>query len=104
MSKKDETDHRRDIRRQAEELFYNRAKSRKQTDEDSKRLLFELEVHQIELEIQNEELRRSRTEAEELRDKYLDLFDFAPVSYIVVDISGTIREINLAGAQMLGTN
>jgi PAS domain S-box-containing protein len=62
----------------------------------------ELQVHQVELELQNEELIRTRNEAEELRDKYLDLYDFAPVGYFVLDIAGHIDEVNLTGALLLG--
>jgi PAS domain S-box-containing protein len=67
-----------------------------------RRLLHELQVHQIELEMQNEELRRSREELELSRNKYAELYDFAPVGYFTLDAHGFIREVNLAGAQLLG--
>ena len=58
-------------------------------------------MHQVELELQNEELRRSRMEAEEARDRYLDLFDFAPVGYFTLDEHSRIVEANLTGCQIL---
>jgi PAS domain S-box-containing protein len=64
--------------------------------------LHELQVHQIELELQNEELRRAREELEEARDRYLDLYDFAPVGYLDLDAEDRMATINLAGATMLG--
>lgn len=65
-------------------------------------LVHELQVHQIELEMQNRELQESQRQLEEARDRYADLYDFAPVSYITLDELGCIREINLTGAAMLG--
>ncbi|MGA2253228.1 MAG: PAS domain-containing protein, partial [Thermoguttaceae bacterium] len=65
-------------------------------------LLHELQVHQIELEMQNEELLRAQAAVREVSDKYHDLFDFAPVGYFRLDEQGGILEVNLAGAAMLG--
>ncbi len=70
---------------------------------ESQRLVHELQVHQIELEMQNEELRRARQELELSRNTYAELFDFAPVGYFVLDARGLIRTANLAGAQLLGS-
>jgi len=69
---------------------------------DQRRLVHELQVHQIELEIQNEELTQTLTEINALRAKYLDLYDFAPVSYFTLDSQGNIVELNLRAAQLLG--
>jgi PAS domain S-box-containing protein len=62
----------------------------------------ELEVHQIELEMQNAELRGSQEELELSRNKYAELYDYAPVGYFTIDAHGAIREVNLTGAQLLG--
>ena len=69
---------------------------------DAPRLLHELQVHQIELEMQNEELRKAGDEMEAGLEKYNELFDFAPVGYLTLDREGAIREANLAGASLLG--
>ena len=69
---------------------------------DPRRLVHELQVHQIELEIQNEELTQTLTEVNALRSKYLDLYDFAPVGYFTLDTNGCIVELNLRAAKLLG--
>ncbi len=70
--------------------------------EEMRRRVHELRVHQIELEMQNEELRSLRNELESERDKYCDLYDFAPVGYFTIDTNGGIQEANLTGASFLG--
>jgi len=70
-------------------------------DEKTQRIVHELEVHQIELEMQNETLRHAQAELELARDKYVELYDFAPIGYFSFDASGVIRETNLASAQLL---
>ena len=66
------------------------------------RTLHELQVHQIELEMQNEELRRAQEELELSRNKYSELYDFAPVGYVTIDARGLIEGVNLKGAHLLG--
>lgn len=65
------------------------------------RELHELEVHQIELEMQNEELTEARDKMEALLEKYTDLYDFAPVGYLTLDPAGDILEANLAASNLL---
>ena len=67
-----------------------------------RRLVHELQVHHVELEMQNEELRQAREALEVSRNKYAELYNFAPVGYFAFDAHGLIREVNLAGAQLLG--
>jgi PAS domain-containing protein len=72
------------------------------SDSDWHRLQFELEVHQIELEMQNEELRRAQAETEALLANYTDLYDFAPVGYMTLRDDSTLLAVNLTGARVLG--
>jgi signal transduction histidine kinase len=72
------------------------------TGEEVRRILHELQVHQIELEMQNAELRQARDEVETALEKYTDLYDFAPVGYFTLGRDMVIRAVNLAGADLLG--
>jgi len=93
------------LRRQAEERFGARhadALARATTPSETQRLLHELQVHQIELEMQNEELQRSRIEIEEGLSRYTDLYEFAPVGYLTLTRDGEIRQVNLTGSRLLG--
>ncbi|MCR4291557.1 MAG: ATP-binding protein, partial [Candidatus Kuenenia sp.] len=72
------------------------------SEAEVRKLAHELQIHQIELEMQAEELRKSQTLLEESRQKYLNLYDLAPVGYFTLNEKGFIQEINFAGAFMLG--
>ncbi len=93
-----------DLRREAEQRLRGKEAIpvHSMAEADVRALLHELQVHQIELEMQNEELLRTRKAAEEASEKYYDLFDFAPVGYFLWDAQGRILEVNLAGATLLG--
>lgn len=69
--------------------------------EEVKVLMHELEVHQVELEMQNQELREAQHLLEDSRDQYTDLFDFAPVGYLVLDEKGVIENINLTACSLM---
>ncbi len=69
---------------------------------DVKKLLHELQVHQIELEMQNEELRVANETAETALRKYTMLYDFAPTGYFTLKSDGSISDLNFTGAEMLG--
>jgi len=70
-------------------------------ESDAKKLLHELQVHQIELEMQNEELRQANATAEEALKRYTMLYDFAPMGYFILDSDGSITDLNFTGAEIL---
>ena len=82
-------------RRQAEERLPSRIV-------ENPGLVHELQVHQVELEMQNEDLARMRDQLGQNLERYVDLYDFAPVGYFTLTDDGTIREVNLTGATLLG--
>jgi len=86
------------------EAFINKTSSgvKKVPPQDVKNLVEELQIHQVELEMQNEELRRTQRELQESRDRFSDLYDLAPVGYFTIGYKGLIQEANLTGAAMLG--
>ena len=93
-----------ELRRRAEERLKGKQAATDQTvvEADLRRLHHELEVHQIELEMQNEELHHAQAETEAVLGKYTDLYEFAPVGYFTLGRDGTIRQVNLTGARLLG--
>ncbi len=70
--------------------------------EDVQKLVELLQIHQIELEHQNQELRITQEELEVSRSKYVNLFDFSPIPYFTLDTDGVIREVNLSASRMFG--
>ncbi|MBC8767334.1 PAS domain-containing sensor histidine kinase [Arenibacter sp. BSSL-BM3] len=74
------------------------------TVDQAKELMQELEVHQVELEMQNQELREAQHHLEDIRDQYTDLFDFAPIGYIILNEKGLIDNINLTACSLLAIN
>ena len=92
------------LRSRAEQLLAKKNDVIAQTmdgKEDLKSLVHELQVHQVELEMQNEALRQAQDEIEKSRNRYFDLYDFAPVGFATLDEVGLILEINLTGASLL---
>jgi len=95
------------LRKRAEALAGERAGGMPEnleglSPEAARRALHELQVHQIELEMQNEELRRTQEELEVSRARYFDLYDLAPVGYFTLSEQGLILEANLTAAKLLG--
>ena len=97
-----------ELRRRAEARLRTRASNAKpqakKSAADTERLLHELQVHQVELEMQNAELQKTRDELEVTAEKYTELYDFAPVGYFSLDETGRINEVNLTGAALLGVD
>jgi PAS domain S-box-containing protein len=93
-----------DLRRRAEEkaLAAEALVQKTPSPKEARHLLHDLQVHQIELEMQNEELRRAQGELEASRARYFDLFDLAPVGYLTISEKGLILEANLTAAGLLG--
>jgi len=92
------------LRRNAEELLKKKQDKMDKLiiENDSIKLLHELQVHQIELEMQNEELIEANETAETALKKYTMLYDFAPMGYFTLDSNANICELNFTGAEILG--
>jgi PAS domain S-box-containing protein len=104
MKKKwDGKDRRSSLRREAEKVVSNIAPPKLDSD-PGEVLVHELLVHKVELEMQNEELRKTHHELEESRDHYINLYEFAPVSYISLSREGLINKVNLTGCVMIGVD
>ncbi len=97
-----------DLRKRAEESLPKRFPVPKDgsalSREEAERLVHELRVHQIELEMQNEELREAHNLLSESRDRLSDLYDYAPVGYFTLGKDGLILEVNLTGAALLAAD
>ena len=106
--KSDQSADTAELRCRAEERLGEKRKSQKLEDgnqstaDDTARLVHELQVHQIELEMQNEELRQAHAQVEMLLAQYTDLYDFAPAGYLTLDREGAIRQMNLTAARLFG--
>lgn len=92
------------LRRRAEDYLNTKTSEAvlPQKEEETLRLLHELQVHQIELEMMNAELRQSRDDAEMSLEKYYDFYEFAPVGYFTLDSKGIINAVNLRAASVVG--
>ena len=91
------------LRKRAEEFLNKNPEAVNEiTSTDVKKLVEDLHIHQIELEIQNEELRRAQLELEASRDRYSELYDFAPVGYVTISENGSVLQANLSCTAMLG--
>jgi PAS domain S-box-containing protein len=98
------TDSAAAMRRRAEAMLLERSPQafERLSPEGAKKLLHELQVHQIELEMQNAEMRRLNGEMDATRARYFDLYDMAPVGYVTVGDAGLVLEANFAAARLLG--
>ncbi len=92
------------LRQNASELLKNKSsvKDQQLSEPDILKLVHELEVHQVELELQNEELKEARAVAQDVTNKFTELYDFAPLGYFTLSRQSEIIEINISGSQMLG--
>ncbi len=93
------------LRREAEERLAtpDAPAPRALTPAEAERLIHELQVHQIELELQNDELLRAQEALETARSRYFDLYDLAPIGYVTLTEEGMIQEANLAAANLFET-
>jgi len=93
-----------ELRRRAEKkVIAVKAKAKLSlSPEETRRTLHELHIHQIELELQNEELLRAQADLESARARYFDLYDLAPIGYFTISEKGLIQEANLTAARLLG--
>src|SRR3984893_18512984 len=99
-----------ELRRRAEAWLSEKLESQRSeagaesTAHDTQRLVQELQIHQIELEMQNEQLEQARAETQEALELYTDLYEFAPSGYFILHRDGTIRQANLTGSWLLGVD
>lgn len=103
MKNPDQPNPHKTLRERAEAMLRtSQADMASMTTQDLHALVHELQVHQMELEIQNEELRHAQMELSESRDRFSDLYEFAPVGYLTLDKQGEVLEANLAACRLLG--
>ncbi|MCD2453240.1 PAS domain S-box protein [Methylicorpusculum oleiharenae] len=92
------------LRRQAERELLSASRQTLIDSQDTIKLLHELQVHQIELEMQNDELIRAHAETDAALNRYTSLYDFAPIGYFTLSPDGIIVRLNLIGAELLGSS
>src|SRR5262245_6421224 len=100
---KEGVDRRKGLRRRAEETLRTR-KSHKKTGNvvDLRSLVHELEIHHVEPKLQNDERRNAQVELAESRDRYTELYEFAPLAYVTLNKDGRVLESNSMAAKMFG--
>ena len=97
------SDHRDNIRKQADAMLGKSATDlARMSSTDIEKLLFEFQIHQIELELQNEELQKAHLELSESRDDLARLYNLSPVAYLTLNRQGIVKKANMAAAQLLG--
>ncbi|TFG71837.1 MAG: PAS domain-containing sensor histidine kinase, partial [Anaerolineales bacterium] len=93
------------LRQRAENLLRQQPEGLRETSmTDAKQLIHDLQVHQIELEMQNDELLRTRRTLEVVQSRFRDLYDYAPVGYLTLNVNGIIQQANLTLVTMLGVD
>ncbi len=101
--KKNITEKASELRKRAEQKAVQSPENTKSlSHEETQQVLHELRVHQIELEMQNEELRTSQAKLDAARTRYFDLYDLAPVGYLTISEQGVVLEANLTAATLFG--
>jgi len=97
-------DYKKEIEAELKKLLKELHKDFSSTDHNSvmQNVMYGLEIHQIEQEIKNLEFERTQRQLTEARDKYAELYDFAPIAYVTFDDQANITELNLAAARLLG--
>jgi PAS domain S-box-containing protein len=105
QEKKSKSSQFEDLRKRAEQVLTEKeGKFSKDDIQDFSHLLNELNIHQVELELQNDELKNTQNMLEEINQKYMTLFELAPVGYFTMNKQGLIKEANLTAAELLGVN
>jgi two-component system cell cycle sensor histidine kinase/response regulator CckA len=103
MDKNKNSDQHKDLRKQAEEILQHQPEEiQNMSKEDIQSLIHELHTHQIELDVQNNELRLIQQELSISHDQYFELYDLAPVGYFTIGEKGLIQKANLTGANLIG--
>lgn len=102
INRPDESENAMELRQRAERRLASKPEPAVDEPVAQQRLVHELQVHQIELEMQNEALSEARTAAETALERFSELFDFAPIAYFTLGRDGIIQQTNFRGEQLLG--